>query len=94
MKSRLKKTVVLCLLVIIASTGMGMCAGKDKDRTGETGAAGEIANFFSIYEFLMLPFFAITVFDYAPTRTYFASWYSLQKIITLQSNIDTDNLIP
>ena len=78
----------------MATTGIGLCAGKDKDRTGETGAASEISNFFSIYEFLMLPFFAITVWDYAPTRSYFSLWTGLQKIITLQSNIDTDNLTP
>lgn len=95
MKSKFKKILVAsCLLCCLANTGAVHAAGKDKDRTGETGAASEISNFFSLYELFMLPYFDLAVFDYTPTRSYFAMWTALQQIITLQSNHETDNLTP
>lgn len=79
---------------VINRTSIDSYAGKDKDRTGETGYESGINTLINYYKLLMIPFYAVTVGDFAPTKSFFDAMSTLYKLATLQSNIDTGTLTP
>ena len=79
---------------VINRTSIDSYAGKDKDRTGETGNESGVNALIGYYKLLMIPYYAVTVGDFAPTKSFFDAMSTLYKLATLQSNIDTGTLTP